>query len=247
LREIEVLVAVAFIGLGPFAYGAVCLLAVPHTASYVKWVPRRVVRKTPKSRDETKKETREALVRAGLAAFQEDGLDASLDDICDRAGFTRGAFYVHFADREALLVAVMEHVGEAFLSSVFSGMGEGEAVSLRTVAERFVASVKSGTYPLMPPRGKKPMVSMQQLLAACARSKQVRERYRGLVEVSIGGVQALAMNDQQTNAVRSDLPAAALGQLMLAVIIGAQTMSELGVAVDPEALTRAMLKMISPP
>jgi len=39
----------------------------------------------------------------------------SLDDICDRAGFTRGAFYVHFADREALLVAVMDHVGESFV------------------------------------------------------------------------------------------------------------------------------------
>jgi hypothetical protein len=33
---------------------------------------------------------------------------------------------------------------------------------------------------------------------------------------------------------------------MLAIIIGAQTMGELGVAVDPEALTRAMLAMLSP-
>jgi AcrR family transcriptional regulator len=209
--------------------------------------PRRAASKTPKSRDETKKETREALIRAGLAAFQEDGLDASLDDICDRAGFTRGAFYVHFADREALLVAVMEHVGEAFLASVFAGMsGEGGTVSLRTVAERFVASVKAGTYPLMPPRGKKPMVSMQQLLAACARSKKVRARYGGLVEASSGAVQALALADQQSDAIRSDVDPTAIGQLMLAVIIGAQTMSELGVTVDPEALTRAMLTMLSP-
>lgn len=204
--------------------------------------------KVPKSRDETKKETREALIRAGLAAFQENGLDASLDDICDRAGFTRGAFYVHFADREALLVAVMDHVGEAFLASVFAGMGGGgdQAPTLRTVAERFVASVKSGTYPLMPPRGKKPMVSMQQLLAACARSKQVRERYKGLVEASIGAVSALAMGDQMTDGMRTDVPANDMGQLMLAIIIGAQTMNEIGVAVDPEAITRAMLTMISP-
>lgn len=210
-------------------------------------MPRKAAAKVPKSREETKKETREALIRAGLAAFQEDGLDASLDDICDRAGFTRGAFYVHFADREALLVAVMEHVGETFLASVFSGMGGGAALSLRTVAERFVGSVKAGTYPLMPPRGKKPMVSMQQLLAACARSKQVRDRYRGLVETSMGAVQALAFTDQQTRAVRSDVDPAALGQLMLAIIIGAQTMGELGVTVDPEALTSAMLTMLSPP
>ena len=210
-------------------------------------MPSKRAAKVPKSRDETKKETREALIRAGLAAFQEDGLDASLDDICDRAGFTRGAFYVHFADREALLVAVMDHVGEAFLASVFAGMGGGDQTpTLRTVAERFVASVKSGTYPLMPPRGKKPMVSMQQLLAACARSKHVRERYKGLVEASVGAVSALAMSDQMTNAMRADIPANEMGQLMLAIIIGAQTMGELGVTVDPEALTRAMLTMISP-
>jgi TetR/AcrR family transcriptional regulator, transcriptional repressor for nem operon len=211
-------------------------------------VPSKRAAKAPKSRDETKKETREALIRAGLAAFQEDGLDASLDDICDRAGFTRGAFYVHFADREALLVAVMDHVGEAFLASVFAGMGGGgdQTPSLRTVAERFIASVKNGTYPLMPPRGKKPMVSMQQLLAACARSKHVRERYKGLVEASIGAVGALAMGDQMTNGMRADVPANDIGQLMLAIIIGAQTRGEIGVAVAPEAITRAMLTMISP-
>jgi TetR/AcrR family transcriptional repressor of nem operon len=211
-------------------------------------VPTKRAAKAPKSRDETKKETREALIRAGLAAFQEDGLDASLDDICDRAGFTRGAFYVHFADREALLVAVMDHVGEAFLASVFSGMGgAGDGlVTLRTVAERFVASVKSGTYPLMPPRGKKPMVSMQQLLAACARSKHVRERYKGLVEASAGAVSALARNDQTTKQMRREVDPAAIGHLMLATIIGAQTMGELGVAVDPEALTRTMLTLLSP-
>lgn len=210
-------------------------------------MPRRAAAKVPKNREETKKETREALIRAGLAAFQEDGLDASLDDICDRAGFTRGAFYVHFADREALLVAVMDHVGEQFLGSVFAGMGAGtEALSVKTVAERFIASVKAGTYPLMPPKGKKPMVSMQQLLAACARSKHVRERYRGLVEASSGAVSALAMGDQAANAVRTDVDASQLGQLLLAIVIGAQTMNEIGVAVDPEAITRTMLTMLRP-
>jgi TetR/AcrR family transcriptional regulator, transcriptional repressor for nem operon len=210
-------------------------------------MPRRRAKLSPRSRDETKKETREALIRAGLAAFQEEGLDVSLDAICDRAGFTRGAFYVHFADREALLVAVMDRVGEAFLGSVFAGMGGGgEALSLRTVAERFVASVRAGTYPLMPPRGRKPMVSMQQLLAACARSRQVRERYRGLVASSVGAVAALASADQKARATRDDVAPNEIGELLLATIIGAQTMHEIGVAVDPEALARTLLTVLRP-
>ena len=51
-----------------------------------------------------KQETREALLQAAMAEFAEKGLDLpSLDAICARAGFTRGAFYVHFRDREELV------------------------------------------------------------------------------------------------------------------------------------------------
>ncbi|MBM4360960.1 MAG: TetR family transcriptional regulator, partial [Deltaproteobacteria bacterium] len=53
-----------------------------------------------KSRAEASQETRDALIEAGMAAFASEGLDApSLDSICERAGYTRGAFYVHFKDR----------------------------------------------------------------------------------------------------------------------------------------------------
>ena len=47
-----------------------------------------------------------------MALFAKHGLDGpSLDDICAHAGFTRGAFYVHFEDRDDFLVAVMDRVG----------------------------------------------------------------------------------------------------------------------------------------
>ena len=63
------------------------------------------------ARELTKQETREALLRAGMELFAEQGLDVpSLDALCARAGFTRGAFYVHFADREEFIVAVMERI-----------------------------------------------------------------------------------------------------------------------------------------
>ena len=64
-------------------------------------------------------QTREALIAAGIAAIGSEGLDASLDAICARAGFTRGAFYVHFQDRDDLLETVMERVGRLFLESLF--------------------------------------------------------------------------------------------------------------------------------
>lgn len=53
--------------------------------------------------------TRAALIAAAAEVMAAKGLDrASLDEICARAGLTRGAFHGNFASREALIEAVME-------------------------------------------------------------------------------------------------------------------------------------------
>ncbi len=76
-------------------------------------MPRKTSKK-PVSRDETKQRTRDALIQAGLELFTEQGLDVpSLDAICDRAGFTRGAFYVHFADRLQIRHGLIEYQAHA--------------------------------------------------------------------------------------------------------------------------------------
>ncbi|AKU93877.1 hypothetical protein AKJ09_00541 [Labilithrix luteola] len=205
--------------------------------------------------------TREALVTAALELFSEEGLDApSLDAICDRAGYTRGAFYVHFPDRDALLVAVMEKVGEAFLSSVFEQFRSPPATTtsksaLILAAQRFVAAVEAGAYPLMPSakaRGARsgheraPQIRPHQLLDACARSPVVRERYRALVEASIDQVAQLAWEDQSRAVIHTGLDPKQVGTMLLAVVIGAQTMVELGVPVDPGALARTVLLALVP-
>ena len=88
-------------------------------------VPQAASAGVQRPREATKLETREALVSAGLAEFAEHGLDTpSLDAICARAGFTRGAFYVHFRGREDFLDAVMKRVGARVLDSVLGGGSE---------------------------------------------------------------------------------------------------------------------------
>jgi AcrR family transcriptional regulator len=189
------------------------------------------------------------LVVAALELFAEQGLDGpSLDAICERAGYTRGAFYVHFADRDELLVAVMEKVGEAFLAGLF----EDGASTVASATERFVAAVASGAYPLMPavaPSGGRAGAPLQvrphQLIEACARSPVVRERYTALVEASIAHLASLATKDQSRKAMRAELDPRAVGTLLLALVLGAQTMAELGVELDPATLARTALSMLS--
>ncbi len=116
------------------------------------------------SRDQAKQETREALLRAALALIPQRGLDVSLDDICDRAGYTRGAFYVHFEGRDALLAAVMERVGRHVLDALIGATGQDD--DLAGVVARFLQGLSTGAYPLTRAGGVRPY----QLLDACARS-----------------------------------------------------------------------------
>lgn len=51
--------------------------------------------------------TRERLLDAAFGLFAEEGVDAtSIEAVCERAGFTRGAFYSNFESKHELLLAL---------------------------------------------------------------------------------------------------------------------------------------------
>lgn len=53
--------------------------------------------------------TRERLLDAAFAVFAEQGVHApSVEEIAERAGFTRGAFYSNFTTKEELFIALMD-------------------------------------------------------------------------------------------------------------------------------------------
>ncbi len=255
-------------------YGFVCDVDLRHTTTYVDEVPRKPARsvksppakvrpKAPRpaaTRDDAKQQTRAALVQAALELFGEQGLDVpSLDAICDRAGYTRGAFYVHFKTREDILVAVMDHVGALFLAGMFEGLsadaaaataataGKTRACRLHHAMRRLVDMAGSGAYPLMSTTGKGPLVRPHQLLDACARSAVVRERYRELVGLGLGAVAGLVRSDQEDGEVRKDVEPETVASMALALVIGAQTMADLGMPLDAGALAGGIEKMLASP
>jgi AcrR family transcriptional regulator len=177
-------------------------------------------------RDRAKQETREALVAAALALIPERGLDVSLDDICDRAGFTRGAFYVHFTDRDALLAAVMERVGGAVLDALIGATGEG--VDLPQLVRGFQVAFATGEYPLTRAGGVRPY----QLLDACARSPAVRGQYTALVAEAVQRLGAGLATGQKKGTIRDDVRADDLGLLLVAIVIGVQTLVDVEAPVD---------------
>lgn len=60
------------------------------------------------STQQRSEETRSHILEAALVCFGERGYDAaSVADICQRAGVSKGAFYYHFASKQALFVALL--------------------------------------------------------------------------------------------------------------------------------------------
>jgi len=56
-----------------------------------------------------REETRERLLKAALGVFARNGYDrATVDEIVREAGFSKGAFYVHFNTKEDLFWAMLE-------------------------------------------------------------------------------------------------------------------------------------------
>ncbi|GAA5115751.1 TetR/AcrR family transcriptional regulator [Pseudonocardia adelaidensis] len=67
--------------------------------------------------------TRAAVLDAALFAFARDGIDrATLAAIAEDAGVTRGAVYHHFADKEALLAAVLGETWDVVAAPVWAAL-----------------------------------------------------------------------------------------------------------------------------
>jgi AcrR family transcriptional regulator len=98
------------------------------------------------TRLERSEETRAALLHAASRTICELGMHgASIDRIAAEAGYTKGAFYAHFASKEDLfLVMLDEHFATelARLNAVLTGAGDPVAET-RSAAEDFLDHIDS--------------------------------------------------------------------------------------------------------
>jgi AcrR family transcriptional regulator len=194
-----------------------------------------------KSRDDAKRETREALIAAGIAAFAAEGIDApSLDSICARAGYTRGAFYVHFKDRDDFLIAVMSTAIAGFADAIIAT--GNAALDLDKTIALFVGAVEHGVFPLSGG------VHFHQFMAACWRSEPVRARYVDVIADAGRRVAFAIKEGQGAGTVRTDIDADAVGLMLVTLVAGVQGFLEVGFPVQIVIARAAMdlAKMLKP-
>lgn len=86
------------------------------------------------------RETREALLVAGVELFLEGGYDfAGTNAILARAGVPRGSFYHHFADKRAFALAVAEYYYERHLPALDRALGDDTRAPLQRLRRYFEA------------------------------------------------------------------------------------------------------------
>jgi AcrR family transcriptional regulator len=101
------------------------------TVAVEKWTPER-----------RRQLTRDTLIDAAAVVFARRGFHgASLEEIAETAGFTRGAIYKNFTDKEELFLAVWERINERtldeFAELLDSGGTDFVSVSISAIAEKW--------------------------------------------------------------------------------------------------------------
>lgn len=90
-------------------------------------------------------ETRQRLLDAAYEVFAEQGFGRTKPDhICERAGYTRGAFYSQFTSMDELFLAMWEQQSAQLLSDVTAMLREDPGTDVREereVVEHFLRAV----------------------------------------------------------------------------------------------------------
>ncbi|MEI2827755.1 MAG: TetR/AcrR family transcriptional regulator [Dermatophilaceae bacterium] len=140
----------------------------------------------------SRRATRERLLDAASEVFGDQGLAAStVEEVCERAGFTRGAFYSNFASKEELLLAVLDReearVLERLSAAVAAAPKDGDLVTVVTERLFELQPFGSANHGL---RAELSLLSMRDPhLAAPYLAARVafRERFRPFLERALDG------------------------------------------------------------
>jgi AcrR family transcriptional regulator len=167
------------------------------------------------TRERRRQQTRDVLIAAATEVFARRGYEgASLEEIAETAGFTRGAIYKNFAGKEELFFAVTDHFNEQVIEAfraIAPTSADAKEWDFSTLADMWQASV-DGFDDLF-------AIGMEYQLFVlrnpAARKRAVEHRRKNQAQVA-AFIEEVAERAQMT----LRLPAATLASLILAAADG---------------------------
>lgn len=193
-------------------------------------------------RAQAKELTRKALLQAGLEeAMERGGVGTpSIEDICARAGYTRGAFYVHFEDRADFVVAMMDWVMTDIVGALFGAADSGES-PIEEIVARFTTALTRSDWPDVA----NVRAGYLGVMEAVQRSERVRERHAEFMKGAIRRLEEAIREAQNRRKIRGDVRAHELADLTILLAIGGIMWDRIGIPIDMPAIGESLLKLMS--
>ncbi|MCC2031318.1 TetR/AcrR family transcriptional regulator [Microbacterium allomyrinae] len=165
--------------------------------------------------------TRQKLLDAATLVFAEVGLDAaSVEAICERAGFTRGAFYSNFDSKDELFLELVGAVARQRVDAVRTRVAalecEGALDRVATDALEIVQSVLD-----VSPDDRLSVLLMNEIRIHALRTPALAAAYLAQEDEMLVSVTQIIADIGDAGMLRFRLPAAEAARLMLTVWEGA--------------------------
>lgn len=168
-----------------------------------------------------REETRQRLLTSALGIFARNGYErATVDEIVRDAGFSKGAFYVHFKSKDDLFWTMLEerilHHQDAFRQSVNPGSSFRQNVR-RLLSAIFDLESEDPSWPAI----------VMEFVAHAGRNSDVRERFATIYKRWREVIVAMLREGQAAGQVRGDIDLAFAASAAIALIEGTITQSRL--------------------
>lgn len=175
------------------------------------------------TREERRHLTREQLLASAREVFEERGYaDSSIEEIAERAGFTRKAVYSNFSGKADLLLEIVERRFRSHVEVVESILGrdaaEQQALDLGSVFSTYFSSERAWEQ------------LFHEFTAVAARKEEIGERFRAQFREAKRAITRLVEETARSQGVELAIPAERLVLGIFALFSGI-SMEKL---VDPE-------------
>jgi AcrR family transcriptional regulator len=186
-------------------------------------------RPTRLTRQERRRLTREQLLVSAREVFEERGYaDSSLEEIAERAGFTRKAVYSNFSGKSELLLEIVERRFQSHIDQVEAIIREAPAA--RTALD--VGSVFSAYFS----RERAWEQLFHEFCSVASRDEEIGDRFRGRFRESRRAIVRLVDQELKTGGVELALPTERFVMGIFALFSGIS----LETLIDPEETDEAL-------
>jgi len=199
----------------------------------------RATPRTPRTRAERQRETREALMLAALDEFSRNGYHAtSLEDIANEAGFSKGAVYSNFTGKPDLFLTLMEFNLETLRDGGWDPFSMVDAESeleteTRTLGGLAVAEMMRGFG-----------LATLEFIATAAREEKLIPALRERMQTMVDAYARVATSARPAD---DSLPSDDVALLMTALDQGVTMLALTGITPMDPAVVRAGLRRLVDP